>query len=44
MGKEGEELSIADRIGGWMRDQVNAAGMRGILVGLSGGVDSAVVA
>jgi len=44
MGKEGEELSIADRIGGWMRDQVNAAGMRGIVLGLSGGVDSAVVA
>ena len=29
---------------GWLREQVHAAGARGIVVGLSGGVDSAVVA
>jgi NAD+ synthase len=29
---------------GWLRQQVHAAGARGIVVGLSGGVDSAVVA
>ena len=29
---------------GWLREQVHAAGVRGIVVGLSGGVDSAVVA
>ena len=29
---------------GWLRQQVQAAGSRGIVVGLSGGVDSAVVA
>ena len=29
---------------GWLRQQVHAAGSRGIVVGLSGGVDSAVVA
>lgn len=29
---------------GWLREQVTAAGARGIVVGLSGGVDSAVVA
>ncbi len=29
---------------GWLRQQVQAAGSRGIVVGLSGGIDSAVVA
>jgi NAD+ synthase len=29
---------------GWLRQQVHAAGSRGIVVGLSGGIDSAVVA
>jgi NAD+ synthase len=33
----------AERIAGWMRRQLAAAGARGFVVGLSGGVDSAVV-
>lgn len=34
----------AERIAGWLRARVGAAGARGLVVGLSGGVDSAVVA
>src|SRR5262245_22568275 len=34
----------AERIAGWMRRQLAGAGARGFVVGLSGGVDSAVVA
>ncbi len=37
-------MSIADQISQWMREQVKEAGAEGIVVGLSGGVDSAVVA
>jgi NAD+ synthase len=33
----------AQEISAWMRSQVDAAGARGIVVGLSGGIDSAVV-
>src|SRR5438093_6471430 len=33
----------AERIAGWMRRQLAASGARGFVVGLSGGVDSAVV-
>jgi NAD+ synthase len=33
----------AQDIAGWLKDQVSAAGSRGIVVGLSGGIDSAVV-
>ncbi|HEY7473461.1 MAG TPA: NAD(+) synthase [Vicinamibacterales bacterium] len=36
--------SQADRIAGWMRERLAASGARGFVVGLSGGVDSAVVA
>jgi NAD+ synthase len=36
--------SLADRMAAWIRDQVEAAGARGVVVGLSGGIDSAVVA
>jgi NAD+ synthase len=36
--------SLASEMAGWLRQQVHAAGSRGIVVGLSGGVDSAVVA
>ena len=36
--------SLADRIARWMRQQVFAAGADGLVVGLSGGVDSATVA
>jgi NAD+ synthase len=34
----------ATELADWLRDRVNASGARGIAVGLSGGVDSAVVA
>lgn len=34
----------ADRLVGWLKTQMEAAGARGFAVGLSGGVDSAVVA
>jgi NAD+ synthase len=33
-----------DRIAAWMRQQLHSAGARGFVVGLSGGVDSALVA
>lgn len=36
--------SLATQMAGWLRQQVQAAGCRGIVVGLSGGIDSAVVA
>jgi NAD+ synthase len=34
----------AERIAAWMRQQLSASGARGFVVGLSGGLDSAVVA
>jgi len=34
----------ADKIATWLRDHVEAAGARGLIFGLSGGIDSAVVA
>jgi NAD+ synthase len=37
-------MARAERIATWMRRQLTAAGARGFVVGLSGGVDSAVVA
>jgi len=37
-------MATAERLAGWMRQQVHAAGANGLLVGLSGGIDSAVVA
>src|SRR5690348_2661347 len=37
-------MSQPERIAGWMRRQLTAAGARGSVVGLSGGIDSAVVA
>ena len=36
--------SLASEMANWLRQQVQAAGSRGIVVGLSGGIDSAVVA
>jgi NAD+ synthase len=36
-------MAQAERIAAWMRGQITAAGARGLVVGLSGGVDSAVV-
>jgi NAD+ synthase len=35
---------VADRLTSWIREQVTEAGCRGMAVGLSGGIDSAVVA
>jgi len=37
-------MSLADRISAWMAARLREAGARGFVVGLSGGVDSAVVA
>lgn len=37
-------MRLSDRISRWIREQVEGAGAAGILVGLSGGIDSAVVA
>src|SRR5436853_5697083 len=37
-------MPTAERIAAWMRRQLSASGARGFVVGLSGGVDSAVVA
>ncbi len=37
-------MKLSQRISRWIRDQVEAAGAAGVLVGLSGGIDSAVVA
>jgi len=36
--------TLAERISSWMRGQAQAAGARGFVFGLSGGIDSAVVA
>ncbi|MEW5867187.1 MAG: NAD(+) synthase [Bacillota bacterium] len=35
---------VADYLADWIRDQVSSAGARGVVVAISGGVDSAVVA
>ncbi len=37
-------MSLADNIANWIRDQIDGAGANGAVVGLSGGIDSAVVA
>jgi NAD+ synthase len=37
-------MARAERIAAWMRGQLSAAGGRGFVIGLSGGLDSAVVA
>src|SRR4029453_3570625 len=37
-------MSRADRIVGWLRERVAGSGARGFVFGLSGGIDSAVVA
>jgi len=39
-----QRMPTAERIAGWMRRHLVATGARGFLVGLSGGLDSAVVA
>ena len=38
------EKALADRIAKWIANQVKEAGLKGAVVGLSGGVDSAVAA
>jgi len=35
---------LADRLVSWIRDQVLAAGCKGVVIGMSGGVDSSVLA
>jgi NAD+ synthase len=42
--EEKATMKISERISRWIRDQVETAGAAGVLVGLSGGIDSAVVA
>src|SRR5438094_8004735 len=37
-------MAQAERLAAWMRERVTEAGAQGLIVGLSGGVDSAVVA
>jgi NAD+ synthase len=37
-------MTRAERIAGWLRERAEAAGARGFVFGLSGGIDSAVVA
>ncbi|NQU17668.1 MAG: NAD(+) synthase [Candidatus Saganbacteria bacterium] len=37
-------MALKDNISSWIKDRVSAAGCRGCVVGLSGGIDSAVVA
>lgn len=37
-------LKYKDYLVKWIRDEVNAAGQKGVIVGMSGGVDSSVVA
>jgi NAD+ synthase len=37
-------MKLHERISNWIRDRADAAGAAGVLVGLSGGIDSAVVA
>lgn len=37
-------MALADDIAFWIRDQVDSAGLNGVIVGLSGGIDSATVA
>ncbi|MGH9175689.1 MAG: NAD+ synthase [Vicinamibacterales bacterium] len=36
-------MSLADEIANWIAEQVRGAGLGGVVVGLSGGIDSAVV-
>jgi len=37
-------MALADSIAFWIRDQVESSGLDGVVVGLSGGIDSATVA
>src|SRR5262245_21360923 len=37
-------MATVDRLARWMRERLHAAGARGFVIGLSGGIDSAVVA
>lgn len=37
-------MSLAESIASWIREQVEQAGARGVVLGLSGGIDSATVA
>jgi len=37
-------MELADKVSGWIREQIEGAGARGAVIGLSGGVDSSVTA
>jgi len=43
-GKQEQFKIRANKIISWIRDQVNSAGKKGVIFGLSGGIDSALVA
>lgn len=43
-GFKGGELSLSDDIADWIREKLEEAGAKGVVVGLSGGVDSSCVA
>lgn len=36
--------ALADKLTSWIRDEVTAGGCRGVVIGMSGGIDSAVLA
>ena len=38
------DMSVADSISSWLRERVQSAGVQGLVFGMSGGIDSAVVA
>jgi len=37
-------MELADKVSGWIKEQIEGAGARGAVIGLSGGVDSSVTA
>ena len=41
---KGETAGLADRVAEWIASQIREAGRKGVVVGLSGGIDSAVTA
>jgi NAD+ synthase len=43
-GAAADPARLADHLTGWLRDEVSAGGGAGVVFGLSGGIDSAVVA
>lgn len=42
--KESRKMNLADRISNWIKEKVREAKAEGVVIGLSGGIDSSVVA